>query len=178
MLERRCGHVTDFSSSITGKTLVAAGGYGGGSDYWSSAEYCQMDSDESLLRGFRPLPSMTCKRTGASGGFGPGGAFYVFGGSTDGATPHATVEWLDLRCPAWETMPMPRSCAYGSGTFTRGGYFFLCGGYSMPPNGQPMAMSNAISCFDARTRRWVEDAGGNNTLSSKIVDSCAVILCV
>ena len=65
--------------------------------------------DLSHPQGFVELPTMTTKKTGAGGGFGPDGCMYVCGGSTNGTDGLDVLECLDIPDAELSEQPPPPS---------------------------------------------------------------------
>ena len=120
--EPRCGHGV---AALAAGWVVAAGGYGGGDAYLSTAERLGPEGD------FHPLPPMRAPRTGAGLGGGPDGCVYVAGGSPDGSDALNSAERLDLRRRAWERLPdMSDRRGYVAAAFDARGDFYVHGGYN------------------------------------------------
>eukprot|EP01035_Chromulina_nebulosa_P023663 gene23663-30685_t len=141
MLQCRCGHaaLTLFDSSV-----VALGGYGGGSDYLRSVELL-----DPFLSRWIPLPPMAVSRSGPAAVIGPGGAIYVAGGSPDGRVGHKSLERYDCREGKWESLAdMHYGRGYTSGCVGASGNFFVIGGShaaTCPPG---------MECYDFIAQKW------------------------
>lgn len=137
----RCGHsvVTLFSDSI-----VALGGYSGGTSYLASVEMLAPSLDQWVA-----LPSMRSPRSGMAAVIGPCGAIYVAGGSPDGLAGSKTLERFDPREGVWTTladMHKPRGYTTGCLSLHRG--FYVASGVD------DVTFHDNIEHYDFRTDTW------------------------
>ena len=180
LLAPRTGHCCAINR-LTNQVLVVAG-YGGGSIYRQTAELLDLtgwrpkdevatsagENKESGNSLFQPLShQLSQPRTGCVGGFGPHGAFYCCGGSTDGGDAVSLLERLDLREPTGFELraPMAQRRGYFSGCFALDGRLYVSGGSHLMPAElhfhegvphiiRPQVTENSIECYDPRMDRW------------------------
>jgi hypothetical protein len=143
LLYPRCGHrtVTHFNGQI-----YAVGGYGGGTDYYSSGESFSLAQNQWF-----PISSMTERRSGAGLGLGQDGALYCAGGSSNGSDCSDTIERYDPRCDEWTLLTgrMNEARGYVSACFnSQGNILYVAGGISQD-NILP-----SIEWYDIRMNRW------------------------
>ena len=131
MLHKRAGHLASLNPLT--RDIVVCGGYGGETVYHDTVEVLCLNN--GMDSAFQALPTMSTKKTGAGGGFGPGGCMWVCGGSTNGSDGLTRVERLDLRMKKWETMaPLTQGRGYCSAAWSADGRLYCAGGSVLREN--------------------------------------------
>lgn len=147
MLSPRCG--LGLASDPRGTLLYAAGGYAGGIDYLSTAEWFDTHTGKA-----HALHSMSAARSGPGAAFGPDGAVYVVGGSADGNNALASCERIDPREGKWQPIaPLPTARGFLSAIFSIDGCLYAAGGAMERSDQWPC---DAFEKFDPRAGAWAE----------------------
>ena len=180
MLHKRTGHIGSLNPLT--RQLIVCGGYGGGAIYHDTVEMI----DLSHPQGFVALPTMTTKKTGAGGGFGPDGCMYVCGGSTNGTDGLDVLECLDVREQKWQTKAsMHIKRGYTNAAFGIDGSLYCGGGSVLQPRivmdatGNPVVIGNeqvtysSIERYDVRMNEW-EMMASEKELSVERADHCLI----
>jgi len=97
----------------------------------------------------RMLPKMSVARSGAGACFGPDGALYVTGGSSDGCVALDSVERIDPREGNWQQLaPLPSARGYMSTGFSLNGVMHAAGGFD------DSGCTDAFEAYDPRADGW------------------------
>lgn len=146
LLSPRCG--LGLAVDPRGTLLYAAGGYAGGTNYLSTAEFFDTHTGKA-----HALPAMTAARSGPGAAYGPDGAVYMVGGSADGNNALASCERIDPREGRWQSIaPLPTARGYLSAVFSADGCLYAAGG-AMDRVDEKWAC-DAFERFDPRAGAW------------------------